>query len=259
MTLFGQYFRAQFKGFLIWLGVGVLYAVMLASSAASFVETNSLANLPPALLSMFGDIKGFNPVDGFIAFSIVKGLGLVPPLYAVMVALSVVTREVDRRTAEFLLALPVQRSQILLARVAVVFVNISILVGAEWAIIRYSLAGQGYEASWGGVALLFINVWLLTLALGALTLLASMWIDDYSLGVKLCLGLLSLAFFIDLALRVANVSKYVRALSPFSYVDATAVISTGAIATSSVITLLAAIAVGVGLSFWAFNRKQFSA
>jgi ABC-2 type transport system permease protein len=259
MTLFGQYFRAQFKGFLIWLGVGVLYAFLLSSSARSFVDTNSLENLPPSLLVMFGDIKGFNPIDGYIAFSVIKGLGWVPPLYAVIVALSVVTREVDRRTVEFLLALPVRRTQLLASRIAVVFVNLTLVVGAEWAITRLDLARQGYVASWGNVFMVFLNIWLLTLALGAVTLMASMWIDDYSLGVKLCLGLLSLALFVDLALKAANVSKWVRAFSPFSYVDAAEVIRSGGIAWSSLITLLAAIAVGVGVSFWAFNRKQFTA
>lgn len=259
MTLFRQFFEAHLKGLLIWLAVGVLLAFSGTRSAASFIDSNSLAAMPQSLLAIFGDLAGLSAVDQYLTVLIGKGTGLIPALYAVIVALSIVTREVDRRTVEFLLALPVQRTQVLLARIAVMAANLTMIVGAMWAVLRFDLAAQGYQASWSHLNILFVNIWLLSFALGVLTLALSLWVDDYSVGIKLFLGVVALAYFLEYTLRAATVSRAGRLLSPFSYVDIGGVMHTGSIAAGDAVTLTIAIAAGLAVSFWAFNRKQFSA
>lgn len=259
MTLLRQFFMAHLKGLLIWMAVGALFALTGTRSAATFLETNAFASMPKALLEVFGDISGMSVVDMYLTVLIGKGTVLIPVLYAVIVALSVVTREVDRRTVEFLLALPVQRAQVLLARLAVMAVNVSAVVAAIWAVLRYDLAALGYQGTWAHLGVLFFNLWLLAMALGLVTLAASMWIDDYSVGVKLFLGLVTLGFFLEYVLKAAKVSRAGRLISPFSYVDLGDVMRTGSIAMGNAVVLAVAIAGGLAVSFWAFNRKQFSA
>jgi len=259
MTLFRQFFSAQFKGLLIWMAVGALYAFAGTRSAAPFIEGNALATIPPALLAMFGDMAGLGATDMYLTVILGKGTLLIPTLYAVIVALSIVTREVDRRTVEFLLALPVQRTQVLTARVAVLFVNITAVTGAIWAVLRYDMAAQGFAGTWSHLNMLFLNLWLLAIALAAITLAVSMWIDDYSVGVKLFLGIVTLGFFMEYVLKGATVSRAGRLLSPFSYVDLGGVMHSGSIAAGDLIVLIAAIAAGLAVSFRAFDRKQFSA
>ncbi|HYF91867.1 MAG TPA: ABC transporter permease subunit [Symbiobacteriaceae bacterium] len=259
MTLFRQFFSAHRKGLLIWMAAGALLAISGTRSAPTFIEGNSMSALPPALLALFGDLSGLSPVDMYITILMGKGTPLIPTMYAVILALSVVTREVDRRTVEFLLSLPVQRTQVLLARLAVLTVNVTAVTATIWAVIRFDLAGLGFQGSWDHMLLLFINLWLLAMALGTVTLAASMWIDDYSVGVKLFLGIVALGFLVEYVLRGAMVSRAVRAFSPFSYVDLGGVMRHGSIPTADAIVLIAAIAAGVAVSFWAFGRKQFSA
>jgi len=259
VTLFRQFFGAQFKGLLIWVGVAALFALSGTRSGATFVEGDAMAKMPQALLSIYGDIGGLSAIDAYLTLILGKGTGLIPTLYAVILALSVVTREVDRRTVEFLLSLPVQRTQVLLSRLAVLILNVTALVGAMWAVLRYDLPAQGYEASWGSLGLIFLNLWMLSIAVGAVTLAVSMWIDDYSLGVKLFLGAVTLAYFMEYVLRAAHVSRAARVFSPFSYLEPTSIMRSGSIATGSIIVLVVTVAAGVAVSFWAFNRKQFSA
>ncbi|MGE5676331.1 MAG: ABC transporter permease subunit [Mycobacterium leprae] len=259
MSIFRQFFLAQWKGLVIWAIGGALYSLATTNSAPSFINTNALAAMPPSLLKMMGDIGGLSPVDGYVALTIAKALTVVPVLYAVILALSVVTREVDKRTAEFLLALPVGRGQILAARAAVLGVNITTVVVVTWAALRFTLPAQGYQASWGPLGLVFVSVWLLSLACGAITLAASMWIDDYSVGIKLFLGLATVAFILDYVLKAAGVSRVWRLLSPFSYVSAADIMRTGSIATLDWLVPVLAVVVSLVVSFRAFSRKQFAA
>lgn len=259
MTLFRQFFLAHLKGLLIWTAVGALLMFSGTRSAGTFIDGNTLALLPQTMMNMYGDIRGMNPVDQYLVIAVGKLTLLIPALYAVILALSVVTREIDRRTVEFLLGLPVQRSQVLVARTAVMAVNITVVVAAIWAVLRFDLAALGYQGTWAHLDLLFVNVWLLSFAMGVITLAASMWFDDYSVGIKLFTGLVTLAYFLEMVLRSATVSRAGRIISPFSYVDIAGVMRHGSIAAVSLIVLLVAIAVGVAVSFWAFNRKQFSA
>ncbi|HEY3367727.1 MAG TPA: ABC transporter permease subunit [Symbiobacteriaceae bacterium] len=259
MTLFRQFFSAHLKGLLIWIAVAVLMALSGTRSAAMFMNTNMWETLPQSVMSMYGNVAGLSPVDIYLTLIIGKGTVLIPTLYAVLMALSIVTREVDRRTVEFLLALPVQRTQVLTARIAVLVVNVTLVAGSIWAVQRFDMAAQGFQGDWGHHGLVFINLWLLSLALGAVTLAASMWIDDYSVGVKLCLGIVVLGFILSMVMRAAGVSGAVSAISPFSYLDIGGVMRSGRIATGDAITLAVALAAGLAVSFWAFNRKQFSA
>lgn len=259
MSLFRQFFMAHLKGLLIWMAVGALFALSGTRSAGTFIGSNWETALPSSLRTLFGGLTGMNEVDMYLTIALGKGTVLIPTLYAVLAALSIVTREVDKRTVEFLLALPVRRAHVLLARVAVTAVNVTAVTLSIWAVLRFDMPAQGYQATWGHLNLVFVNLWLLAMALGAVTLAASMWIDDYSVGIKLFLGAVTLAYFLEFALRAADVSRAVRLISPFSYVDVAGVMRTGSIGTGNAAVLIGALAVGLIVSFWAFDRKQFAA
>ncbi|MDF2629454.1 MAG: family transporter protein [Symbiobacteriaceae bacterium] len=259
MTLFRQFFVAHLKGLFIWMAVGALMAIALTRSTATFIEGGVFEAMPASMLALYGDFTGMNVVDIYLTISVGKGTVLIPTLYAVIVALSIITREVDRRTVEFLLALPVQRAQVLLSRLAVLAVNVTLVNAVIWAVLRFDISAQGYEGSWAHLDVLFVNLWLLCMALAAVTLAASMWIDDYSVGVKLFLGLVTLTFFLEYVFRGAQVSRAVRLITPYSYADLAMVMRSGTIDALNLIVLIVAILGGLGVSFWAFNRKQFSA
>jgi ABC-2 type transport system permease protein len=263
MTLFWQQFRAQLTGLLIWLGATLGLVLMTSRAAPSFMNQGDLTGLvksmPHGLQNMIGVPEGLSAVDGYMATSFTKTFILMMVLYAVLLALSVVTREVDRRTVDFLLSLPVNRAQVLGSRVAVVAVNTALQGAVIWAGFRYDLEAQGFHGSWGAAALTLLNVWLLAMALAGITLLGSLWVDDYSLGVKLFMGLAAASWVLEFSLRAVDVGRWARAFSPFSYVDPVAVLRAGAIPWSDALVLTGVAAVTIGLSFPVFQRKQITA
>lgn len=262
MNLFRQQFRAQWVGLLIWTVCALLLTVTTTRSAPAAVQSGMLeivSMLPPQLQKAIGVPAGLSPLDAFIAVKLAASTALVLALYAVVLALSTITREVDRRTIDFLLSLPVDRGQVILARAAVMLVNLGVLSVATWFIAIADLKAQGLEGSWNSYLLLMVNQWLFAAAVGAIALLGSLFIDDYALGIKLFLGITATAFFLEMGLRAADISRLGRAWSPFSYVDAGEVLRAGALPLGDTLALAGATALALALCVPVFRQKQIAA
>lgn len=263
MTLFRQQFRTQLTGMLIWAAALMALTLLLTATAGSLSDAGALpdmlAKLPSAMQNMLGIFTGLSAADVYIALKAAPTAGLLVVMYAVLLGLSIITREIDRRTMDFLLALPVERGQVLLSRVAVLAVNTGILCAASWLVIWADFASQGHDASFGVYALIFVAYWLLGMAFGGLTLLTSIWIDDYSFGVKLWLSLVSVAFVLEYVLRAAGLERWQRALSPFSYVDPVEILRQGTLPWADILVMIAVAAITIGLSVPLFQRKQIAA
>lgn len=261
MTIFAHYFRAQLRGLLLWTFFIGLFVLALAQNAPNFTADGSLQKLmeqmPPALQNMMGNPQGLSPIDGFIALELGLWNSMLFSLYGVMLALGIVTREVDRRTIDFLLAMPVDRGQVILGRIGVLVINTALLALATWLILYVSLADGGHGASLGGYALMIFIQWLLAMALSGLCLLSSMWIDDYSFGVKAWMGGVATGMFLEFILRAVSTGRWSRFWSPFSYVDAPEILRTGLPAADVAVLVLLAV-IGFGLSVQAFERKQIT-
>lgn len=264
MTLFRQHFRAQRTGLFIWLGAVVVLVLGVTSSAPAATQQVDLmaemaAQLPPALRVLWGYVPGMNPVDSFILVKLGVLLGVVLPVYACLLAMGVVTREVDRRTADFLLALPVDRERLVLARWAVMAVDVALLALAIWVALIAGLKAVGLSGSYGGYFWMLAESWLLGVTVGSLALLASIWIDDYSFGVKVSLAGVAVLEVLDIAMRVADMSRWARFFNPYTYLDMTRPILTGHPAWGDMAVLLLAGALAAWLAARAFARKQIQA
>jgi len=260
MRLFWQHFRAQFSGLLVWILSGSLLAMAVAGAGSALGNGAIFAymeKMPPYLQKMVGYRAGLGPLDSYVAVE-TGWFSVLLAIYAVLLALSIVSREVDRRTIDFLLALPVRRSQIIVTRGAVAALNTALLGGAMWATLCGRLLYYGLHGTWGAYALLILNQWLIAMAVGALALLSSIWMNDYASGVKLWLGIAVGSFFLDYIMRAANLGRAARAFIPFSYIDAIDVIAQRALPWVDVLVLAGVATVSFALTIPAFDRKQIT-
>jgi ABC-2 type transport system permease protein len=262
MTLFRQYFRQQAVGLLIWVGVAVLLVLALTSAASGVVASGMdeiMASLPEAMRQMAGVTTGLSPLDAYLTMKAGPFFALLLSPYAVLLALGIVTREVDRRTMDFLLAMPVERRQVIVSRSVVMALNTAVMAVAMWLVMYADLTRQGLDGSFGAYAVLLLNAWLLAMALGSVCLLTSMWLDDYSLGVRIWLSVACGGYVLEYILRAAGLSRWTRVWSPYSFLDAPEVVRSGTIPVADAVILIALVALGIGLSVRAFERKQIAA
>lgn len=262
MTLFWQYFRQQLTGFVIWVASSGLLVLALIKSASNVVQMGvdeMIAKLPVAFQQMVGVTTGLSPVDAYVSMEMGQWMALLLCLYGVLLALGIVTREVDRRTIDFLLAMPVDRRQVIVARSAVLLFNTAMMAAVMWLVMYVDLTRQGLEASFGAYAVLVLNGWLLAAAMAATTLLTSIWIDDYSQGVKIWMSVAGGGYVLEYILRAAGLSRWARVWSPYSFVDAPAVVRDAGMPWADAAILIALIVIGFGLSIPLFQRKQIAA
>ncbi len=263
MTLLWQFFRSHLKALTVWVAIALGLSLATTSAAPAAVANGAMNayidKLPESLRSMVGYTSGLGPLDQYIVAKYAPLGALVLVLYATLLALSIVTREVDRRTIDFLLALPVSRTQVALARLATMAVNTGVLAAVMWLALRFHLESLGLTGSFEGYGLLLLVQWLLAMAIGCLVFLISLWIDDYGFAVKLFLGTASGAYLLEMLLRAGNISRAGRLLSPFSYADAGLIVREKAVPGADLAVLLIVIAASVAVAMPVFARKQISA
>lgn len=263
MTLFWQYFRAQRNALLVWLAVMMLMAVAVGAAAKGIESSNLMeqlsARLPAGLQALMGVVPGLSVVDSYIDAKLGFMLGLILSAYGCLMAIGAVTREVDRGSVDFLLSLPVERWRLLVARWGVMATNLAIVLLGTWAALVPTLNAQGVVPNTAGYFWMMAQTWFLCVCLGSLTMLGSLWIDEYGTAVKYSLAGLGLLFSIDVALRVANVGKLGRGFNPFAYLEIAQTMLHRHLLWGDALVLLAASMLALWLATRVFARKEIHA
>ena len=130
-SLCKQHLRLYRLTTMIWLWIVAMMAYFVAEMAPSVVSDNSLqkilAQFPQAIKSLFGDPGAYRyPVDLFIQGKWLQFMPLLAGIFGVLSAMGIMAREIDRRTADFVLTLPVRRSLVLFARFTALAVNLAL-------------------------------------------------------------------------------------------------------------------------------------
>lgn len=224
MTLYRMALRQQFVSWLVWAIVIVLGVATVVSAAPAVANSRALialmSSLPPSLRSVMGGaLMVRRPLDGYLYVKLVMYLPLLVGIFAGFQASSLLAREMDQRRFDFLLALPLTRRRLLLVRFAALVTS----QAAMWAVTIGALLGfmrqQGLQGDVAGYLLVGYSGFLVTLATAAGALWASAGARDYATAVRFGLGIATVPFVYDLAVRVATAAQGWRYILPYGYYD----------------------------------------
>jgi len=266
--LIRQHARREAASTLIWavaLGfVGFittyLWRVVLDSGSLNVLE-ETLEAAPGMVKAMIGT-GGLAQlgVDGWVQAYVLANWIAVP--YAIFTALFVagmVTREMDQRSMEFLLSLPVSRARLLVARWLVLLGSLFLLHLAHLTGIRIGLAVLGEAGSLGRYAVAEANSLLLYLFLGSLLLAVSLFIDDYGTGAGAVLGLgVGLMLGYMATGESTGVLQRLRSALPLAFYDVHAIVMQGDVPWGHMAFLGGGALLLLALSVWLFERKQIA-
>ncbi|HYF76747.1 MAG TPA: ABC transporter permease subunit [Symbiobacteriaceae bacterium] len=268
MTLFRQHAKSEAISTLVWAAIlGVIgfvttyiYDVMSTSGSIAQME-KAMANAQGVVKGLIGMDGGtFGSLDGWIQ-GYVLGSWITLP-YVIFTALFVagmITREMDRRTIEFVLSLPVSRTQVLLSRFGVLAGSLTVLHLASYVGMAAGVMALGQEGHFGRYALAVLSSLLLFLFLGALMLLVSLFIDDYGPGTGTMLGIgLGLNFFHIATADATGVVKSLRNWLPFGLHDVNAIVSRGEVPWVDMLILGGGALLFLVLAIRVFQRKQIA-
>ncbi len=265
MALLRQQARAEWLSLLVWsasLWAMMFYFVFLWQSLVGSGAMRQLElltrNLPESLRNLYGAGFDFTSITGWLQAFAFGGWVMVPLIiYASLFVAGMITREVDRHTAEFLLALPVARWQVVLSRFAGLAAALLVLHVAHMAGVAVGVLAVGQSLALGSWAIAELNSFLVMLAISSVFLVITVFIDDYGAAVGTTVGLgLAMFFYQAVTERSSGLLKLIRGLCLLPLYDPAPILSQGTVPWSHMGVLAAVCVAGLGLAAFLFEKKQ---
>ena len=193
MTVLVLDLAARTRAALGWWMLGILgmaaYAVTAYEWISGLEEISRLyQQYPPALRKLFGDVD-LGTLNGWLQVEIVSYVPLLLAIYAGIFAAGSISREVEQRTVDFILGLPISRTQFILSRLAVGLWNIFVICLGLFAVLVAGVAIIGHTPSAGNYALAMANAFLLSAALLAAYVAVAAAVDEQARVTGITLGL----------------------------------------------------------------------
>lgn len=238
--------------FLTWMVSG-LYQVLNETGTLTQFQ-NLIHTMPAGIRALFGP-GSFNLFGTFVAsieYNAIMSLALM--IFVATYVPGLISKEVDQRSSEFLLALPVKRSAVLLSRWLSMALSTAIITAVQWLTLLVVTGEQAQPVPylWASV-----NMFLLFLEVGTLLLLVSVFVDDYPKSAGVSAGLVVLLFFYHgMTEEAAGALLTVRKALPFARFDPDTIISRGSVPGGNLALLAVGTAALLCLAIWAFDRKQ---
>ena len=182
---------------------------------------------------------------------------LLQPLFAALIGITALSKEERDRTAEFLLTHPVSRSHVTAQKLLAVMAQVVILNAAVVlvAVLATLAIGESIDGK------LFFNVFLgyllMQLEIACVTFGLSAFIRGGGIGIGL--GLAFVLYFMNILANLTDSAEFLRYITPFSYADGTAIVSSGAIEVKYLIPGIAYALIGVAAAFIKYERKDIRA
>lgn len=179
----------------------------------------------PTFKALLGDVAmSMGTFAGFMSMEVFSYMGIVLGAYIIFMAASFVAGEIEQKSSELLLSLPVRRETIILSRYAALLPVIAIIVLAELAAIYAGGKYIGEDASirWFAYSMLFMGLFMA--AVGAMSLLISSLMNDGKRAALVSIGILLAMFLVENIGSMVTSIDWARRLSLFHYLKMSSIV-----------------------------------
>lgn len=214
-------------GLLLWMVIISVLIVITMSVYRTFManqgKITAMLSLVPKEALQFKGISNFSDllsVLGFYAANNVIYMLVLGSIFAIVLSSGILLKEEYNRTAEFLFARPLTRSQIFMSKLAVIVVNIFLLnlVTSIAGFICLELVKMSPFSIRAFLVLSFYT-FLLNLMFGAIGIFMSVLIRRPRPVTFQAIGLVLIFYFVYTISRISSNVSALGYLSPFRYVD----------------------------------------
>jgi ABC-2 type transport system permease protein len=247
---------------LTWWLLGLLgmagYVVGAYTTLSDVEDLSALyEEFSPALRDVIGEVD-ISTMDGWLHVEFLAWVPLIMAIYAGIYASAAVSREVEQRTVDFVLGLPVSRTQFIASRLAVGFWNLLVISVSVFVFLVIAVAISGETLSPDRYALALTNAFLVGAALMAAYVAVAAAVDEQSRVTGITLGLTLVAFIATAGLRAADAPEALRWFTPFEhYHSAEAMSGDGLPLLPLVLLLSLAVAAATAAIYW-YNRRDIA-
>jgi ABC-2 type transport system permease protein len=252
-TLIGKELREQLRTYRLPI-VAIIFVFFGISSPALARYLRELLDLIGTQATGGVQVVLPPPTVADAVEQLLKNMGQIGILIAILLAMGIVASEKDRGTAAFVLTKPASRLAFLLAKISAIGVTLAVAVaiGSVVGLIYTILLFDNASISIGGFAAMAVLVWLTVMAFAALTFLGSTVTSSAAAGAGF--GFVCL-IVIGLIGALPNVGDWM----PTSLLGSAAAVALGQpapVLAQGLVGTLVVISASFILSWWSFRRQE---
>lgn len=260
--LFKQALKDKTTGALI---VAVLLFVYIFFIATFYPQLQSLGDVysqmmsNPAFKAFLGDdMFALTTFSGFMGIEVLSYMGIVIGAYVIFLTASFVAGEVEQKTSDLLLSLPISRENVIISRflalIPLVVLIMLIMLAAVYAGAAY--VNVDVQIEWFAIALAFMGVFVLAVA--AASLFVSALMSDGRKSALISIGVLLAMYLVENIGSMVTGIDWLRALSLFHYLKLNSIAVSHVVNWNNMIVLLAVTIVFLVLALVAFMRRDIN-
>ena len=253
--------RDKLPGLVILAVILFLYIFWCATFFPAMKQTASGRDKmlsDPTMKAFVGDLASTKTYGGFMILWAFAYMDIALGAYVAFLTASFLAGEIEEKSSELMLSLPVSRTHVLLSRFAAL---VPILAGLAITMLFAAALGANYigesiDLVRFGVGMLFTGAFLL--ATGGGSLLLSALMSNGSSAALASIGILFAMYLVENIGTAVSSIDWARKLSLFHYASITGIITDPAttIDWANLGILLAAAAVFLGLAIYAYQRRD---
>ena len=259
MTIVKHELRQGRNSFLIWTAsIGFLVAVCIFLFPEMKEQMEGVSDIFSSMGSFtaaFGmDRLSFGTLMGFYSIECGNILGLGGAFFASFCAVSILSREEKDKTAEFLLAHPVNRTGVITEKLVAVLLQITLMNLLIYALSACCIAAIGEELPWKEFNLLHLAFYLMQLELAGICFGISSFLRRGSIGIGL--GIASMMYFVNIIANVTESVDFLKYVTPFGYCEAADILTDGRLDTQMVLIGLLLGVIGIVCAYVIYSKKD---
>lgn len=256
--------KANIKGLILWTIIISLVVIMMIGSFEAMKNDMEAMNelmksLPQTLLKAFGmESLDMNTIEGFYASKGHLTTALVGTIYAVYLSSSLLVKEEDQKTSEYLLSKPISRKEVYLSKAISFFIIITlfdIIISGVMALGIYSFVNNSVDGK--VVLLLGISPYILHLTFGYLCYFLSVFFKKLRSSLGMALGIVFLSYILSVLGNITDSLSFLKDVSFFSYVDINSVVIDKSIGSGHLIVMAITLIISLILGKIIYERKDF--
>lgn len=231
-TLIITEFKRNFKSWMLWTGIVAGLALLMLALYPAFKDAFSqleelLSVYPQEFLEAFGmgeggldmaDIYGWFGVEGYLFVTLIGGS------YAAILGSSILSKEEDDKTIEFLLSQPISRTKVLFGKIIVVAMNLLLMNAVVSVILFFTfiIFGELNVVVW---LLYSFAPFILQAVFASLSLLVSVFVIKSRKVISISLGLAIGMYVVDLISKLTEEAEFLKYITPYEYVNAVTIVN----------------------------------
>ena len=256
-------FKVNLKSFIIWLSVLVIMFLVVYLVYPYIITDDSMKNIdelmevfPPEVLKAFNmDMTSISSVYGWVKSEGFMFVLLVIGFYSSILGGTVLLKEENDKTIEYLNSLPIKRNNIITNKiiVSITYIVLMILLFGIFNYIALLISGDFLFKQF---VLLFITPLFIGLPFFAINLFISTFLHKTKKTIGISLGMVFVFYLLSVLSEISSKVEVLKYFSLYTLADVRSVISNSSINIIMVIISFIITFIFIFLTYVRYNRKE---